>query len=52
MITIKNTENLTGVSISGDYNDLEQLVESLLRRTMSIISSIIFTRRCFLSCLR
>lgn len=28
MITVKNTENLTGVSISGDYNDLENLVDA------------------------
>lgn len=28
MITIKNTPNLTGVTISGDYNDLYNLVEA------------------------
>ncbi len=28
MISIQNTENLTGVSISGDYNDLYQLMEA------------------------
>lgn len=28
MITIKNTENLTGVTISGDYNDLYNLVDA------------------------
>lgn len=28
MITIKNTENLAGVTISGDYNDLSSLVEA------------------------
>jgi len=26
MITVKNTENLAGVSISGDFSDLERLV--------------------------
>lgn len=29
MITIKNTPNLTGVSISGDFNDFYSLVEAL-----------------------
>ncbi len=29
MISIKNTHNLTGVTISGDYNDLDNLVEAL-----------------------
>lgn len=29
MITINNTENLTGVTISGDFNDLYNLVEAL-----------------------
>lgn len=29
MITIKNTENLTGVAISGDFDDLYNLVEAL-----------------------
>jgi hypothetical protein len=29
MITFKNTPNLTGVSISGDFNDLYNLVEAL-----------------------
>lgn len=28
MITIKNTENLAGVCISGDYNDLDNLVDA------------------------
>lgn len=28
MIVIKNTENLAGVTISGDFNDLNQLVEA------------------------
>jgi hypothetical protein len=28
MITIKNTENLTGVTISGDFNDLYNLVDA------------------------
>ncbi len=29
MITFKNTPNLTGVNISGDFNDLYSLVEAL-----------------------
>lgn len=34
MITIKNTENLVGVSISGDFNDLDRLVEAFYTITI------------------
>lgn len=34
MIIIKNTENLAGVSISGDFNDLEKLVDSFYAITI------------------
>lgn len=34
MIIVKNTENLTGVCISGDYNDLAKLVEALYEITI------------------
>lgn len=29
MLRVTNTENLTGVTISGDFNDLYQLVDAL-----------------------
>jgi hypothetical protein len=38
MITIKNTENLVGVSISGDFNDLDKLVEAFYAITIDEIS--------------
>ncbi len=33
MIIIKPTENLTGITIQGDYNDFYELVESIYRLT-------------------
>lgn len=35
MITVKNTENLTGVTISGDFDDFYNLVEALHQITIS-----------------
>lgn len=35
MITIKNTENLTGVTISGDFNDLNNLVDAFYAITIN-----------------
>lgn len=38
MITIKNTENLTGISISGDFNDLDKLVDAFYAITIDEFS--------------
>jgi hypothetical protein len=35
MLRVTNTKNLTGVTIRGDYNDLEQLVQALHEITVS-----------------
>lgn len=34
MITIENTKNLTGVTIKGDYNDFQQLVDAFYELTI------------------
>lgn len=38
MVIIKNTENLAGVSISGDFNDLDKLVDAFYAITIDELS--------------